>query len=256
MLKEALEEFKSQALATLSPQIVTFDPKQNLAYRNGAGEVILRPKDVSRSHAIESLEDLAAFATRFEGDDMASFWFDDRGVVFVVDDSIREDRARLVLPKSPQWLAVVDLAKGKALSQRDLIQLLRTTFRDCLTKAGNIVDIIRQIRFKQSAEGTSDVQRGKSSIGKTIMQQVEGTADLPEYVTLNVPFWANRVLVYVDVECSLDADEATQHFKLVPIPGKIERATDFALDELESRLRSAIAADVETKFPVYRGSVE
>jgi hypothetical protein len=99
------------------------------------------------------------------------------------------------------------------------------------------------------------VQRGKSSIGKTIQQQIEGLGEIPEYVTLTVPFWANRVLVYVDVECSLDPDEATQTFKLVPLPGKVERATEMALDALHDAIVASFGKD-EPPFPIYRGSVD
>lgn len=256
MLKELLQELQKQAQQTLAPQIVEFNPNQPRAWRKADGSLAFDDGRIDRDHEFESLADLAAFSKRF--DDAVggrSFWYGEDGVTFVLDDSVFIDRAVLSLPKSPQWLAIVDLAKGKAMSQRDLIQLLRTTLRDCLGKCGDLVKNLREIRWKSNAEGESSVQRGKASIGKTIQQQIEGLGEIPEYLTLTVPFWANRVLVYVDVECSLDPDEATQTFKLVPLPGKVEQATEMAISALHKATVNAFGSE-EPPFPIYRGSVD
>jgi len=174
MLKEFLQELRSQAQMTLAPQLVQFDPHADLAFRQADGSLDFHLKRCDRNHALESLVDLCHFSSRFDGADNASIWYDADGVTFTLDDETAEDKAVLSLPHSPQWLAIVALAAGKAMSQRDLIQLLRTTFRDCLGKAGNLIENLRQIRWKSAADGESSVQRGKSSIGKTIQQQIEG----------------------------------------------------------------------------------
>lgn len=255
MLKEFLQELRSQAQMTLAPQLVHFDPHADLAWRLPDGSLDFQLKRYDRNHKFESLVDLCHFSSRFEGAEDASFWYDADGVVFAANDETANDKATLCLPQSAQWLAVVALAAGKAQSQRDLIQLLRTTFRDCLGKAGNLIENLRQIRWKSASDGESTVQRGKSSVGKQISAQIEGLGEIPEYVTLTVPYWASRVLHFVDVECSLDPDEATQTFKLVPLPGKIERATEMALDALQEAVVSSFGSE-GPMFPIYRGSVD
>jgi hypothetical protein len=255
MFAELLQEMQKQAQQTLAPQVVQFDPTLDHAYRLPDGTLEFVAAEKKRNHRIETLADLAEFSKRFTDAADASFWYSENGVVFCVDDAHRDDKARIYLPSSPQWLAVLDLAKGKAMSQRDLIQLLRTTFRDCLGKAGDLVKNLREIRWKSAEDGSSTVQRGKASIGKTIQQEIAGLGEIPEYVTLTVPFWANRVLVYVDVECSLDPDEATQTFKFVPLPGKIDRAVEMALDYLQEAVIRSFGVE-GSPFPIYRGSVD
>lgn len=259
MLKELLQELQKQAQQTLAPQFVEYDRKSNRAYKDADGNLAFLEGALDRDHKFESLADLATFSKRFLNveafDPNNSFWYDENGVTFIMDDFASQDRAVLSLPKSPQWLAILDLAKGRAMSQRDLIQLLRTTLRDCLGKCGDLIKNLREIKWKSLAEGESNIQRGKASIGKTIQQQIEGLGEIPEYITLTVPFWANRVLVYVDVECSLDPDEATTTFKLVPLPGKVERATEMALDALHEAVVGSFGSE-EPPFPIYRGSVD
>lgn len=193
-----------------------------------------------RNHTVTSIDSLVVEIEQ-AGED-ATVWVSREGVTLLWDDD-RRDKVRLPLSLSAQVLALGDMAKA-AYHQKDLVYLLRTTFRDCLELAGDLVEVLRRIRFSAHESADTSVQHGRTSIGKSLSAELTGTKTLPEYVTLNVPVFAQAGFrgVRVAVECSLEPDAATGTFKLAPIPGSLEHAVGAGERQLFGDITAAMAA--------------
>lgn len=198
-----------------------------------------------RRHEAFSVETLASLA---ESVSIPSCWYSRDGVTLFFDDEERFDSARLSLSYSPQMVKFQELeAKQQPIPQRDLIHLLRTTFKDC--GPVDLVKSIRQINWDVRELGHSAVERGKASIGKSITQEVSGLVALPEYVTFSVPVFASKIKSIQPVVCLLDPDEQSKGFKLVPLPGKVEEAITAAETDILVDLKNNLPDNV----PIYYG---
>jgi hypothetical protein len=194
---------------------------------------------------METLADKAADALQVEGYAAGSrsdvqAWVDRSGVVLLLD-ATRRNRVTYPLTVSDQINAFTAM-KGTAYTQKDLIFLLRTTFRDCLGLAGDIIPILRTVKFKDHLSGESNIGHGKASIGKSLMTEITGTGNLPEYVVLSVPVFAQAGVqaVRATVECALEPDAATQTFRLIPLPGAIERAIGDGEQQVAAKLHGLL----------------
>ena len=109
----------------------------------------------------------------------------------------------------------------------------------------------RRLDWKYGTSGTTDIQRGRESLSKDILAEVNGVAELPE--TLRI-----RVAVYdvagerepLEVVCFVEPDPRNQTLTLVPCPGEVQRAVDVA----QASIRERINAAVGDKIRVYYGT--
>lgn len=200
------------------------EPSHVCLVRNGVNLDRKEAAPATRKHVASSLDTLIAKAAETSEDSGAEVWVDRTGVVLLLDAN-RRDTVSYPLGLSDQVKALEAVAT-KPLSQKDIIFLLRTTFRDSLGLAGDIVPILRNVKFNAEQKGESEVQHGRSSVGKSITAEVTGTKALPEYVTLTVPVFAQAGTQQVrePVVCALEPDAATVTFRLIALPGEIEKA--------------------------------
>jgi hypothetical protein len=178
--------------------------------------------------------DLSAVADFAVANEQSQVWYSREKVVCVLDDADRRETVTLTLEFSPQLRELQKLERSPTpMDQRAIVYLLRTTFKRCLGRAGNLLETLRAVRFNSNAAGEGVVAHGKSSVGKRLEQEITGVNALPEYVTLEVPVFTNATLAKLfAVECALEPDAANGNFKLVPLPNEIERAvteSEFAI---------------------------
>lgn len=154
-------------------------------------------------------------------------WFSRSNVTLFLSGNDRRETVKLPLVLSEPLARLIQFAQSKpALSQSDFVRELRVTFRDCLGQAGNLLPVLRQVKFKASVGTDTTLGHGNVSIGKSLDAQVTGSGDIPETVTLSVPVFSASAfkIVRANVLCALEPNAATATFQLIPFPGQIEDA--------------------------------
>jgi hypothetical protein len=199
---------------------------------------------------LETLADKAADVVKSEGfaeseRSNAQVWVDRSGVVLLLDGE-RRDKVTFV--------KLANIA-DKSFTQKDFVFTLRTTFRDCLTLAGDLLPIVRKVKFNATQSGESEVKHGSSSIGKSLTAEITGTSALPEYVSIALPVFAQAGVRHVRsvVSCALEPDAATCTFRLVALPGQIEAAVGDGENQVRATLLGLLAERKAIGVSVFMG---
>lgn len=251
MLQEAFK-FLFDAGRQSAPAIVKADAEPDHCYylRSPDGSLEFQCAHPAPSkHTALSLQAIADIA-KLEG--AGEVWYSPNKVTILFGDALR-DRADLILVHSDQIKQLIQWKENRAaLTQPELIRVLRTTFRDSLSSAPVLLETLKKIRFNTSSAINAEVGHGKSSVGKELMAEVTGTGQIPEYVTFMVPVFANPFLAAIrfPVECALDPDASTGQFRVIPLPAQIETALDYASNSIAGSLTAALP----TGYPVYYGT--
>lgn len=252
MLAEFLDRVVELADQARQPYVMQVDQEPNHVYHlvHADGTVVRREAaPPTRDHRAFDLETLAAWVEAGSGSSVT--WYCREGVVVLLDDDSRRDRLRLNLTRSQQVQQVVNLAQNKPwLKQKDFINLLRVSLHGCLSKAGALLSMARQVKFRQLAQAEQAIHLGKASLGKRIESELHGAEAFPEQVVLSVPLWENLPLPPQDVLCALDIDSATESFQIIPLPGEVEAA----LRAGEVSLRERLAELLPDGAPLYYGT--
>lgn len=257
MLKELFDALTGQAVAANAVTVVRPDAEPDHVYylfQQGKEPKKVEAAASPRRHRACDLQAVVAFAERCK-DFGSVVWYCRTGVVCLTADEDRRDSVTLPLDLSPQMKAVQALeAIKKAMGQAEIVFALRTTFKACLGRAGNLLEVLRRVNFSASSAGGGTVEHGKRSVGKSLESQITGAAALPEYVTLDVPIFATAFPgIRGTVECALEPYPETQTFQLLPLPGEVERAVaggEKAVGELLAQQLAEAGAD---GVPVYYG---
>lgn len=142
----------------------------------------------------------------------------------VVFDEDRRDSIEMALPWSEPFAALSKPEALTGLPQKDLVWLLRTTFRGTFAPA-ELLPTVRTIKFTAAGQSDSDIQHGRESMGKALQQEVVGAGTLPEEVQFTVPVFADLVhesnFFSASVLCALDIDLERQRFTLKPLPDEL-----------------------------------
>lgn len=255
MLKEFLEYLSVQAVRAARPVIDEAAPEPDHVYRlnmpDGTSQLVEATPE-PRGHRAMSLQPILNFAAKYSEE--AAVWYYRHAVVCLTDDETRRDRITLALEQS-EPLKKLQAIAGKPIDQREFLLLLRTTFARCLGRAGNLYAVLRAVKFQVNQAGHSNVGPGKASIGKTLEQEITGSADLPETIELDLPiFETGFPMLRGVVECALEADPATQKFSLIPLSGDIEREIAEAEAKIADLLVDGLKLVNAESVPVYYGS--
>lgn len=210
-------------------------------------------------HVASTLETLAEKAAdtvtgdEEPGEADSQIWVDRTGVVLLLDGD-RRDKVTFTLSLSEQIQKLTTIGQT-SYTQKDFVFLLRTTFRDCLGLAGDLLPIVRKVKFNATQGGESEVKHGSVSLGKTLTAELTGTGTLPEYVTLALPVFAQAGVQAVRsmVQCALEPDAATCTFRLVPLPGQIEAAIGDGENQVRARLLGLLEERMEGGVSVFMG---
>lgn len=253
MLKELFDAIQEQQKAALRPEIIPI-PGQvphitHLAMPDGT-MVAVYAEPPYRDHQAFDLATLCEWAKRTEADD-PFVWYSRDGVVLFLEDGNRRDKVQLELHTSQQLEKLEKIeASRPAFDQKGLINLLRIDFRDCLQMCGNLVDVIRKVKFRQAQTGEAEIQHGKSSVGRALMSELTGQGSIPETITLPLPVFKGNFPCPATVDCALEIDSATEKFWLIPFPGEIERAYLSAEAAIALELGDRLA---DTGVPIFYG---
>jgi hypothetical protein len=152
-------------------------------------------------------------------------------VVFVYSAKERRDFARCPLTLSKQFRTLEQWqATTPLLTQREMIQALRITFRGNVVN-GNLLPIVRQMKFEQNANGASTIQHGSEQMGRNLVAKVMGAEAIPEEFALDIPIF-DECRGLRRVECALDVDVQSQRFTVIPFPQQLQIAQEVTLEGL------------------------
>lgn len=246
MLKDALE-YMAETGKKLSNRILKTDAEPGHIYylRGEDGALTKVTADVFPvAHKASSLQ---AIVEKAKESPEAEVWYAaDKVVCLFGADEAKRDRITLDLALSEPLAALIQLKQTKRqLTQPEIIRLMRTTFRDSLSQAGTLVEVLRKVNFKATSETEGVVAHGKASLGKQITGEVTGLGIIPEYVKFNFRVYANACfsLIRGTVECALEPDAGNGTFSIIPLPNEIENATDAALAEVAEMLESHLGGE-------------
>ncbi len=157
-------------------------------------------------------------------------------------------QATFPLMKSKPFLWLVAAEKnGISLGQKDFVKLLRIIFRNC--NAGTLLDTVRQLKFTSGAAATGNIQHGKQSLSREILEEVEASGKtIPEEVLLSVPVFDN-LHFRGEIACAIEINCTEGSFLMTPFPGEITKLTNVVLAQVQQMIQ-------EVGVAAYQGSVK
>lgn len=211
-----------------------------------------RAEPQPRSHVAASLDAIAELAATSRG--KPEIWHSCQGVTLFLDGGDRRDSVKMPLDLSPQIQRLQMLESQRpGFQQGGVIKELRITFAGCLT--GNLVDLLRRVKFNATQDTDSVVQHGKVSLGKKITSEVTGTDVLPDDFTLTVPVFANPRFADIrfPVKVAMEPDATTCTFQLIPLPGQVAAAVSNGEFEIQERIVELLKEKDASNTAVYHG---
>lgn len=212
MTKEALQLLQDTAQKAQTAKIVKIDGNPDVVLIDQGGSYTaheLPPKH--RNHTVSDLDSLLELADRCTGKGV--LWHSEEAVVLVFDDAVRRDFATVPLKFSTAYKALRDLGNGAVVTQKDFIRLLKVTFADCVPP--DLLPSVRTLNFSKSESGNSDLQHGKSTLGRAVESSVTGATAIPESFTVSTNVYANVLQdLTVSVRVAIDIDMEEHYFRL------------------------------------------
>lgn len=222
------------------------EPRDVYYVENPDGELERHVAEKLCQYTLQTPEEFTRFAEAEGDDEKKIVFYNSDHLVFFHDEEARRDAAYCKLTHTEQFVWLRDQCKG-FLSQRDMIRLLRITFRGCLSDETNLLTLVRNLKWSTGDDSAGNFQHGKESLGRAIESKVSGDSSIPEETRLSIPVWNEfgyRHLVSVAIEI-FPADKT---FKLTPFPQELDQAILYGLDEIEELLKTS------KQIPkVYRG---
>lgn len=247
MLREALQYLFGEAVATADAKAALKEKVTEVPFPSDGrtktflhnGELIEKdvPADL-RAHSVDSVADIVAAAQRWKTKNI--IFISGREVVLVLDDDDRRETVTMDLKQTALFETLAKLNESPKMDQTQLIRLLRRDLRKA-TEAEKILPLVRNIKFKQHTEGSSFVQHGSESLGRTIENEVLGIDKdnpLPSLIVVNTSVYQNPGEEVFSLGIGLDLEILTteQKFVLKPMPGDLEAAIEGAKGSIRKRL--------------------
>lgn len=205
-----------------------------------------------RGHTLDGLFEAIAYANTKGDAENSVVWFDECGLVIVLDDATRRDVANAELTFSPQFACLMEIPEsGKAYIQTAFRRLLRVTLRGC-TPNDMLLDWVSDCEFGSKGNSVGTITKDRSSFGKDIeqMAQSKDRGECPSEITLSMPVFDDPGLRELRrVVCDVEIQLAEQKFLLTPLPGEIKAAIDAEMANVEALL----ASEGGVKCPAFRG---
>lgn len=206
-------------------------------------------------HNAEDVSTLVAIGKKRAAEDLGEIWCDSNEVTLTFDTVNKpNDYVKLTYSFTAQTDLISswdDSGNGVALSQPELVLLLRTTLYGCYGSYPNLLKSARKVDSKKVQEATGIVERSKASISKSLLAEVSGMDDIPDVIEFEFPIHQERKFK-TKVKVAFEFDAHAERFKLVPLPGELTRALIEARNNIGTEIADEQAAQ-GTAFPVYYG---
>jgi hypothetical protein len=241
---QALTGTENGAIAELVKQMVVQEVHRGTERRHVLAAGKLEVFDVDPplpNHWVESVDALVELATV-----NSCVWVSGSTAVLDLDarpEAHRRGAVTWKLTPTAAWQAMVG-ASGKNFDQKGAIRLLTVELRKATTDnlaAQALLGAIRVMRFTRTENSQSEVTPGKASMGREIMAEARGVAEIPEWLGLSVQRWAEYPGYTVPVELRVEVDPETGVFELGPTSDEVKRAELASQDWLCDQIDAALA---------------
>ena len=189
---------------------------------------LARPPRPDYDHRVRTLEDLQRLVSR-QGDQKGqSLWVSDNAVVHVMDADLR-DRAVLRMPYAATFVKLYDLntIPRTAYNHEGFVELLRVDLGPCQEKCPELLVNARHLNFHAKSTSTSEIEHGRSSLGKSHEMELTGADKIPEQVELCTDVY-EEFGVKTCILCTVSINLRTETISLTPQPCEIARAQQLA----------------------------
>jgi len=197
------------------------------AYGGTLEKITLDPKPISyRASNVQGfIEAVKRAYTANEPENFNMAVYVNKGrVVCWLDEATRRDLILLNLTYSDAFKGITN-GMLTNIEQKPLVRVLRTLFSTGVTP-DTFLSAVRNLKFTSNAEGQSEVQHGKESLGRNVLKKVSGATDIAEEITLS-----GQVFEEVDftgglfhIKMVVDIDVEEGRFSLIPIAGQVYNA--------------------------------
>ncbi len=203
-----------------------------------------------RAHSASDLSAIVQFAVLANVEGNPEIWYSRERVQVFWDANARRDKVFLPMGLSQQVRLLLELQRPphRNFGQKDFVKLLRISLNGA---AGpGLINAVRQVKFRVDSQGASEVQHGKSSIGKQLRAELTGEGTIPDEVTLEVPVFEGYLAWKLfQVRCAIEIDAGNESFQLIPFPGEVERAIRQAEECLGQLLRDRLTEAQDLQGP-------
>lgn len=208
-------------------------------------EAVAKP----RAHSLVTLEQVLRFV-ELKGDEKKTVvWYDRDGIIVVVDDGSRRDKATMKLNYTPQMLTLMMLEqKRPEFEQRGFRRLLKVDLAGC-RRNDILVSWVESVRFNSTAMSAGRIQHQKESLGRDIDEEaISDQGECPEELLLDVRVFDDPNLRDTfQIRCDVEVLVSDQKFRLTPLPLEIHNAIEAQVSQIGDALTSHV------KCPVFRG---
>lgn len=170
-------------------------------------------------------------------------------VVTDPNDSWRQHQHIMRLERHPSFKRLERLLSTEALTQRELIRLLRAEFNGHVEDP--VVEQFRKLRLSTTGKGESVVAKGREAVDRSITNEVTAAAgqQIPDEITVTLPVHDldesrdKLQSVRILVEARQD-DNGQATFELTTVLNDLRAAERAALDHLVELLKGKLPAGV------------
>lgn len=270
MIDKAIERIVELAADGLVPRPLDVGDDRVVAFAGSDGIATWERNPPPRRHEVYSLDDLIAMAADFAPDDGAepddsgpdvpedepvadpegdpytpAVYYRDDAVSLVLDDEgHRRDEVTLPLEFSSPFGSLMKLETSAAWhDQKGFIRLLRID----LAGTHDPRDLLNRVRkVTWTSSSTGEYRKDRESLGRDVVAAAADGSDLPEEIDLHLPVWktageSDRTFV---VRCSVEVDVDNKRFRLLPLPDRLARVVEHALDGVRARLDAGLPRSV------------
>lgn len=205
-----------------------------------------------------SIATLLEIAKRKKEDEKSDveIWLSPSGIVLVYGAGFggdRRSRTCLDVTFSSQIKRLDQLEKNQnSFDQGSLIKLLRIDLANSIDPA--VIESLRRVKFKAAQDHESEIQHGKTSIGKAISSEITGTGVLPPFVDLSIPIFSTPIFSRYRgrIAAALEPNASTSTFQLIPLPGEVQALVHHGEKCIRAEIEEQMVSMGFT-LPIYSG---
>lgn len=209
-------------------------------------EIDVPPPD--RQHQLAGLDDLTAALLDPQIAPAPEVYVSASGVVALLDREDRRARVTVRFAESRRWATIVALQQPQKYQPKAAVKMLKMDLHG--GNVGHVIQSLSRVNFQRTSAGSTSVEHGRESLGRSVEAAVQQAKDVPEEFDLAVPVWStsgfSRFTVHVRFGLYLDLEE--QCVELRVLADEVERARNQALAAVVKELGDRL------KVPVFLGA--
>lgn len=226
------------------------EPEHIYGILTADGKIERRVADPApRAHNLISLAEAVLFANVKCDKEKAVIWFDRGGLVILMDDETRRDRALLALKHTPQFALLQSIESSKKVfDQKEFRRLLRIDFAGC-RQDDMLLNWVSEMQWLSNGNASGKLTHTDESLGRDIAEKaMSPIGECPEEISLKVRIFDDPAMMATwEIRCSIEILPKEERFRLLPLPLQLHDAIEREISNLGEELRKTI------KCKIFRG---